>query len=101
MQGDGQVKGRHNDGIGGGFERHAGAGGEPCGRVRNTLGTGCPYPDSITSVMIQCRAEVPAINGMEGPCIPDTRFLTNQDTAAMWCQWGPIVVESAVQLGLG
>jgi hypothetical protein len=98
--GVGEVKGRQNGCIGGGFERHDGVGGELCERVDYAISTGCPYPDSIASVMMQCWTKVPAINGMGGACAPDTRFLINQYVGARWWQ-GSRCSQRRRVLGLG
>ena len=63
-----------NDGVGGRAGGHVDFGRIPGEGITNAFSTGIPYPDVVTAIGFEGRANVPAIKSMRGPGFADGRF---------------------------
>jgi hypothetical protein len=95
------VIGAGNDKVDGGGEGHGDFGGEPGERVADTLTSGVPDPDAVAAVRVEGWANVPAIGGMGGPSCAGAGFFVGKDTSSRRGKGRPIVIEGAMDLGIG
>ena len=70
-------------------------------RGQKPLGLGVAYERVVCLVVVSRRKKVMSLLRMEAPCFAVVRFDMNLARAAHWSQWHSIVIEIAVQMGIG
>ena len=100
-QGVDQIVGGGSCGVGGRDGGHGYLCGEPFKRVRNAFG-GCGWdPDAVATIMVHGGTNVKTFDGMWRPCVADGGLFMNKNSGARRCKRRTIVVESAMDLGVG
>jgi len=96
-----EVTGGGGGGIEGGGCGHANMGGEPGEGVGVALRSGLIEPDPVAAVVVHGGAEIPTVEGVWRPGFSDSGFFVDLDSGARWGEGRAVVVEGAVELGLG
>jgi hypothetical protein len=100
-QGLDEVEGGSGSGVGGGDGGHLYLGGVPFDGVDGAFGGGLGDPYAVAAVVMHSWREIPAFDGMRCPGVSDCRLDVNEDAGPRWGQRRAIVVEGAVDLGIG
>ena len=67
----------------------------------NTFPSGGWHIASVTAVVVHGRANVPGYHSMLCPCAALFWGLINQGFYAWWCDQGGIIIEFAMEVGIG
>jgi hypothetical protein len=74
---------------------------EPFKGVSNAFGSGAGNPYAVAAVMVEGRTKVETGDGMRGPGVAVGWFFMDEDTCARRGQGRAVVVEGAMDLGIG
>ncbi len=101
MEGNDDVSEARDNCVGRGTGRHGYFRGKPRKGVADAFCSSIPDPHIVALIGFECRANVPAVEGMGRPGFAVAWFFMCQHSGGGGADWRSIVIECAMDLGPG